>query len=171
MKRVTATMIGIFQICHRELWLHANGINMENSTENRYVEEGNLISETTYLQRSNRWRELAFDNVKIDFFDHKEKIVREVKKSPKLKNAHIAQVQYYLYRLKMNGVINCSGIIEYPKQKKTLEVKSLTEIDCQTIERWVKEILAIINNDHCPSLVEKPFCRSCSFREFCFVNE
>lgn len=66
------------------------------------VYEGKLIHEESYPQRSVRYEELAIDGIKIDFYDARNKIVHEVKKSDKIAPAHRLQLLYYLYVLLEN---------------------------------------------------------------------
>jgi CRISPR-associated exonuclease Cas4 len=40
---INATIINIFHICHREMWLHHHAIRMEHTSE--VVYEGKLIGE------------------------------------------------------------------------------------------------------------------------------
>ncbi len=164
----SGTYIAYLHLCHRKLWLHAHGMKMENASQNQYVAEGKLISETSYARRPSRWRELDLGHIKIDHFDPDTNTVREVKKSAKLEHAHIAQVKYYLYTLERNGMKDVKGLIEYPKQRKTQEVL-LTDEDRRIIPLWEKEILEITSREACPPLVKKPYCRTCAFREFCYV--
>ncbi len=105
---------------------------------------------------------------KIDHFDPVNKIIREVKKSSKLEHVHIAQVKYYLYSLEQRGINGASGLIEYPKQRKTKEV-ALTDEDREMIKNWLVAIEQIVTRSKCPDLEEKNYCRSCAFRDFCFV--
>ena len=164
----SGTYIAYLHLCHRKLWLAANGIRMENATNNAYVEEGKLIAETTYQRRSKKWKELNLGNVKIDHFDPSANMVREVKKSPKLEHAHVAQVKYYLYALEQRGVSGAGGTIEYPKQRKTTTVE-LTEADRLEIKQWEAEIERITGLPVCPQLVKKPYCKRCAFSDFCYV--
>ena len=166
--QTSATHIAYFHLCHRKLWLHANGIRMENATDNAYVEEGKLICETTYQRRPQRWKELDLDVLKIDHFDPVTNTIREVKKSPKLEHTHVAQVKYYLYALKRRGIEGATGIIEYPKQRKTTTV-NLSDADRQEIIGWEAEIERIVQLPVCPALVKKSYCSTCAFRDFCFV--
>lgn len=168
MIKTTSTQIAYLHLCHRKLWLHANGIRMENATNNAYVEEGKLIGETTYARRPQRWKELDLGHVKIDHFDPQTNTVREVKKSPKLEQSHVAQVKYYLYALERKGVLGAKGVIEYPKHRRTTEV-TLVEGDRQMIEGWEAEVDRIVQLPQCPALVKKGYCRSCAFRDFCYV--
>lgn len=92
-----ATHINYYHLCHRKLWLFANGIRMEHTSET--VAEGKLIGETTYTNRAEKYTEIQVDGIKIDFYDARNKVVHEVKKSDKVEQAHIAQVKYYIYKL------------------------------------------------------------------------
>ncbi len=164
----TATHIAYYHLCHRKLWLACNGIRLENATDNTFVEIGRLISETTYTRRPQKWRELSLPGIKIDHFDPTTNTVREVKKSPRLEKAHIAQVQYYLYRLEEVGIDKPQGIIEYPKQKKTMKVPWNEEAH-QAVKSWVVGIRTVLDRQKCPEVIQKAYCRTCAFRDFCYV--
>lgn len=162
----SASHISYYHLCHRKLWLHHHGMRMEdNSTA---VAEGILIGQTSYQRRPRKWRELALEGVRIDHFDPQTNTVKEVKKSPKLEVAHLAQVQYYLFRLEQVGVSHPKGVLEYPQQRKKREV-ALTDEDRKNVLGWLQEIENIVALPVCPPLVRKTYCRNCAFREFCFV--
>ena len=165
---ITGTHINYYFICHRKLWLFANNIQMEHT--NDAVTEGKLIHETSYSQRSSKYEEIAIDGIKIDFFDTKTKIIHEIKKSSKLHNAHVWQVKYYIYVLEKNGVDGVSGILEYPKERKTEEIY-LSIKDKEEILFMEKEISKIINMKQVPNLEKKKRCKNCSYYDFCFVGE
>lgn len=165
---ITATFINLYHVCKRELWLHAHGIRMEHTSDTVY--EGKLIHETVYPQRAERYREIEIDGCKIDFYDAKEKVVHEIKKSDKVEEAHVAQLKYYLYILDRNGIAGVRGILEYPKLRKRDEIQ-LTPADKNTIETWVSDIETIIGSEICPQLLKKPICKSCSYYEFCYSRE
>ncbi len=105
--QLTATHINYYHICHRKLWLFANGINMEHTSE--IVAEGKLIGETTYPQRPEKYTEVEVGGSKIDFYDAKNKIIHEIKKSNKAEEAHEWQVKYYIWLLQQNGVRGVTG--------------------------------------------------------------
>lgn len=162
----TGTQIHYYHLCQRKLWLFSNGIHMEQNSV--LVAEGKFIHETTYSKRADKYRELDFGYVKIDHYDAKNKIIREVKKSPKLEFVHIAQLKYYLYVLFENGIEGVTGILEYPKQRKTKQVE-LTVADRTAIELWKKDIQHIIQKEHCPDVVRKPYCKNCAYFDYCFI--
>ncbi len=164
----SGTYIAYLHLCHRKLWLAANGIRMENATGNAHVEEGKLIGKTAYGRRAKKWKELNLGHLKIDHYDPAANMVREVKKSPKLEHAHVAQVKYYLYALGQRGIHGVGGTIEYPKQRRTTAVE-LTDADHREIEGWEAEVQRIVGLPTCPELVQKPYCKSCAFRDFCFI--
>lgn len=165
---MTGTHFNYFQICHRKLWLFSNGINMEHTSD--LVYEGKLIHESAYPQRSERYEELEIDGCKIDYYDARNKIVHEIKKSDKVENAHEWQVKYYIYVLKQNGIEDVTGILEYPTLRQTKKVL-LSEIDCEIIEEMKIDIERIINSEVCPPTIESRICKRCSYFEFCYVGD
>jgi CRISPR-associated exonuclease Cas4 len=167
--QTTATHIAYLHTCHRKLWLFANGINMEHTSH--LVAEGKLIGETTYTDRAHKFTEIEIDGVKIDFYDARNKVVHEVKKSSSVERAHIAQVQYYLYKLRQKGIVDATGIIEYPRLRQRETVKVLTDEDVKRIEQWEAEVKAIIGSDVCPSVIHAKLCQKCSYYDFCYSTE
>jgi len=109
---ITGTHFNYYQVCKRKLWLFANGLNMEHTSD--LVYDGKLIQETTYPQRSERYEELEMGGIKIDFFDARNKVIHEIKRSNKIERAHEWQVKYYIYVLEQTGIEGVSGILEYP---------------------------------------------------------
>lgn len=162
----SASHLNYYLLCHRKLWLHHRGMRMEDNSA--AVAEGKLIGEHTYARRATRWRELDLGSLKIDHYDPRANVVREVKKSSKLEHVHVAQVRYYLYALEQKGLHGATGLIEYPKERKTTTV-TLTEEDRRTIISWEAEIERITALPECPPLVKKGICRNCAFYDFCFV--
>ena len=110
--QITGTHIHYYFNCYRQLWLFANGINMEQTSDTVY--EGKLIHETSYSQRSERFKEVEIGPVKIDYFDKKNKVIHEIKKSSKLLDSHVWQVKYYIYVFEQAGINGVTGILEYP---------------------------------------------------------
>jgi CRISPR-associated exonuclease Cas4 len=165
---IIATHINYLHICHRKLWLFANGISMEHTSD--LVYEGKMIGEKTYPQRAEKYRELEIDGVKIDFYDAKNKVVHEIKKSSSYSEAHVAQVKYYLYILKRNGVEGATGILEYPKLHKR-ETVILEEGDDERIANWVKKATEIIAQEDAPPTIQKSKCKKCSYYDFCWITE
>lgn len=162
---INATLINIYNVCKRELWLHANGIRFEHTSE--LVYEGKLIHEETYPQRSERYEEIEIDGIKIDFYDAKNKIIHEIKKSNKVEKAYVWQLKYYIYVFERNGIDGVTGILEYPTLRKKEEI-FLNVDDRELIQKMETEILKIIENEQCPPLEKKGICKSCSYHEFCF---
>lgn len=165
---ITGTQIAYYHLCHRKLWLFANGLNMEQTSE--LVAEGKQVDEQSYPQRANRWQELAIDGIKIDHYDARRGIVREVKKSKKREDAHLAQLKFYLFVLERNGIDVSHGILEYPRLRETEEVY-LTETDRQIIPHWEAEAQRIIQLPDCPALVKKTICKKCAYYEWCFIDD
>ena len=161
----TGTQINYYHICHRKLWLFANGLQMEHTSD--LVTEGKLIAETTYPQRAAKYRELDLGFIKIDHYDAKNKIVREVKKSKKMEAAHLAQLKYYLWVLEQSGVEGVSGVLEYPKLRRT-EAVWLSDLDREEILNWISGIEAVLAGA-CPKVIDKAICKRCAYEAFCYA--
>lgn len=174
---INATLINYYHLCHRKMWLHANGITMEHTSD--LVYEGKLIGEESYPQRAEKNQELEISvelengvmaSAKIDFFDAKNGVVHETKKSAAKEKAHVAQVKFYLYLLRKNGVKADYGIIEYPKIRQTERVELLDE-DSVEVDKWVADVVRIIGQAVCPPKLPVSKCKSCSYFDFCWVGE
>ncbi len=166
--KITGTHFNYFFVCHRKLWLFANGIQMEHTSD--LVYEGRLIHESSYPQRSDRYSEIEIEGIKIDYYDSKNKIIHEVKKSDKMEAAHEWQLKYYIYILKNNGIDNVRGLLEYPKLRRTEEI-SLSNRDINEIELCLSQITEILNSDKCPDRIKMSICKKCSYFDFCWSGE
>ena len=164
---INATLVSLYHICHRELWLHARGIRMEYTSE--LVGEGRLIAETSYPDRAGRYRELVLGPVKLDHYDPQAKLIREVKKSAKVEGAHIAQVKYYLFLLEEYGLGPHTGLLEYPRLRQTESV-TLQAGDHARIRGWLADIRRILALETPPARLERKICRSCSYFDFCYAE-
>lgn len=192
---INATLINLYRVCQRECWLHANGINMEHTSD--IVADGKVIEEESYQQRSERYTQIELSVLynginltgKIDFYDTKNKIVHETKRSNKVEDAHIWQVKFYLWLLELNEVgserverVNkiensvetkigvVEGLIEYPRLRKTESV-ILLEKDISYLEKTVLEIKELVESKTCPPTINAKICISCSYYDFCYAGE
>ena len=165
--QITATLVNLYHVCKRELWLHAHGIRMEHTSQT--VAEGKLIHETSYSDRAARFTEIEIEGCKIDFYDARNKVVHETKKSDAMENAYEWQVKYYIYLLSKIGVEDAIGLLEYPKLKQTKKV-TLEPEDKDYIVALLPEIEKIIQQP-CPPKINAKICKSCSYYEFCYVDQ
>lgn len=166
--QITGTHFSYYQLCKRKLWLFANGINFEHTSD--LVYEGKLIHEDVYPQRSSNYEEIEIDGIKVDYYDARNKVIHEIKKSNKVEVAHEWQLKYYIYIFEKNGVEGVHGVLEYPMLRKTEQVW-LSDVDRETIEEMKQGINTVLNSDVCPSLYKKGICKNCSYYEFCFSKE
>jgi CRISPR-associated exonuclease Cas4 len=165
---INATYINIYNVCKRELWLHANEIRFEHTSD--IVYDGKLIHEDSYPQRSSKYEEIEIDGIKVDYYDTKNKVIHEIKRSNKIELAHEWQLKYYMYVFEQHGVTNLKGILEYPTLRKTQSVV-LSDVDRNRIKEIIADIERIISSDKCPPLQKKGICKNCSYYEFCFTKE
>lgn len=165
---ITGTHINYYIVCPRKLWLFANGISFEHTSET--VLDGKLIEESSYTYRSDKYTELEIEGSKIDFYDVKNKIVHEVKRSDKMEEAHVWQVKYYIFLLKKNGIEGVKGILEYPKLRQRKEIH-FTDEDEQKLRLIISDIEKIISSEDSPPLLYQDICKSCSYYDFCYISE
>ncbi len=176
MALINATLINLYRVCQRECWLHANGINMEHTSD--LVTDGKLIEEESYLQRSEKYSQVELfmpfegSNLsgKIDFFDIRNRVVHETKRSNKVEVAHIWQVKFYLWLLQLNGIVAEKGVIEYPRLRER-ETVFLEQSDVDYLQTAVKEIEQLVKSENCPGVINAKICKSCSYYDFCYVDE
>ncbi len=165
---ITGTHFNYYQVCRRKLWLFANGIGMEHTSDLVYA--GKLIHEESYPQRSGKYEEIEMDGIKVDYYDARNKVIHEIKKSDKVEKAHEWQLKYYIYIFEQNGIEGVKGILEYPVLRKKDEIV-LSEVDRDKLKEMEQEIKNIIENETCPPIEKKKLCKNCSYYEFCYVEE
>jgi len=166
--QITGTHINYYFVCHRKLWLFANGINMEHTSD--LVSEGRLIHETTYTHRTGKYTEVELGSVRIDYYDPSAKIIHETKKSGSHEEAHEWQLKYYIFLMKQSGIEGVTGILEYPKLRETQKI-SLTQEDEEKLDQILQETEKIIHAGRCPEKIKKSRCRNCSYFDFCYASE
>lgn len=164
---ISGTHISYYFHCKRHLWLFANNITMEHNSE--FVDIGRFISLHTYEHQKH---EIHISNdefdISLDFFDSANKVVHEVKKSPKMEETHIWQVKFYIYVLLKSGLKNVTGEIDYPILRQKIKV-DVSEKDVSEIDGLIGEIQEIIALESPPKPINKPFCKSCSYFELCYA--
>lgn len=157
--------------------MHANEIRMEHNSE--VVYDGKLLHETSYPGRAERYTEISLSATltndiemigKVDFYDPKNNIIHELKRSDKAEDAHIWQCKFYIWLLLLNGVSDTHAILEYPRLRQLNEVR-LSENDISYLKHIVVEIGALVGAEDCPPRLNKPICKSCSYFDLCYIDE
>ena len=166
--QITGTHFNYYQVCSRKLWLFANNVNFEHTSD--LVYDGKLIHEDSYPLRSSKYEEVEIDGIKVDYYDTKSRTIHEIKKSNKMEKAHEWQLKYYMYVFEQHGVTDVKGILEYPTLRKTQTVV-LSDVDRDRIKEITSDIRRIISCDDCPPLQKKGICKNCSYYEFCYTKE
>jgi len=138
---------------------------MEHTSDLVYA--GKLIHEESYPQRSEKYEEIEMDGIKVDYYDTKNKVIHEIKKSDKVEKAHEWQLKYYIYVFERNGIEDVKGILEYPVLRKKDEIL-LSNVDRDRLKEMEKEIIQIIEDENCPPLGKKKICKNCSYYDFCY---
>lgn len=163
MEKVTGIMINYYFVCERKLWYFVNKINMEHNSE--LVEMGKLVDENSYGRE--RKSILIDEMINIDFMKD-WKIIHEVKKSRKLDIAGKWQLKYYIWVLRNKGVNIEKGILDYPLLRKREEIY-LDETEEQELMIVLNKIKIVINKELPPEVINKAFCKKCSYYELCYI--
>lgn len=161
--RVTGVMIQYYIACKRELWLFSKQINMNYDNEDILI--GRLIHEKSYSRKN---KSINFGEIAIDFINNKNLTVFEIKKSSKLEEPVRYQLYYYLWYIKKFTGRDVKGVILYPTEKKREEVKLTRKIE-EEIEEIVENIKKILKKENPPPVIFRPYCRRCSYYEFCMA--
>lgn len=160
----SGTQVAYFVICPAKLWLFSHNVRMEQSSD--LVKSGKIIHETSYQQKK---KEIMIDSkIAIDFVKRgDELILHEIKKSSRLEKAHKCQLLYYMYYLNKEKGISCTGEIDYPLERRKLEL-SLSEGAVKEIESILTGISQILSLPKPPAPEKKRYCRKCSYFQFCW---
>lgn len=173
---ITATHINYYHVCKRKLWLFSNGINMEHTSDTVY--DGKLLHETSYPQRNEKHTEISLEAEynglslygKVDFYDARQKVIHEIKRSDKIETAHEWQAKFYLWLMKLNGIEGVRATLEYPKLRQTNTIE-LGESDIVYLEKIINDIIQLKNSENCPPVINSRICKSCSYYELCYVGD
>lgn len=161
--RVTGTTINYLYVCPRQLWLFQNHIEMEHTSD--LVSMGRLLHDESYSREKRKERPIDERSL-IDFID-KDGILHDVKSSPSVEKAHEMQILYYLYLLKQKGETSRKGIINYPRQRRTVEVELTPEKELE-VEEAIQEVKRVSNLPTPPDVAYMKICKSCSYQELCW---
>lgn len=163
MKKVTGVMVYYYFVCKRKLWYFNNDVNMEHNSE--LVGMGKLIDENSYSREK---KSILIDEmINIDFLKD-WKVIHEVKKSRKLDEAAKWQLKYYIWVLRGKGVDIEKGILDYPLLRKREEI-ILTTLEVEELMEVLAKIEDIISMRFPPKVIDKAFCKKCSYYELCYI--
>ena len=155
----TGTQMNYYFVCKRKLWLSSHNISFESSSD--LVKLGKLIDKDSFKRKK---KNIRIGSIAIDHIDNG--IIHEVKKSDHIHEAHEHQLLYYIYYLKKLG-IDTSGILNYPKLKKTVRV-TMTKQKQDFIEDTILDASRIISAEKPPPAEHKPVCDRCAYAEYCW---
>lgn len=156
--------LAYYALCKRKLWLYKKGIGMEDESDR--VLQGKVLHESSYPRLKEK--EILIDGAfKLDAIDGE--YVRETKLSSKMEQSDKMQLLFYLYQLSIRG-IKKKGLLSYTKEKKTVEV-NLTKEKEKEIKQAIAEVYTIIDSPTPPKVIKLPYCKSCAYFGFCYVQE
>ena len=169
---ITGTEVHYFVLCPRKMWWFSHGIEQEHSggasgtsAAQENVSLGTLLHEESYPGAKRK--DILIDNlIRLDFTE--SGVVHEVKKSRGGLHATRMQLRYYLYYLRHEKGIETTGIIDFPKERRT-ETVTLTDDDEAELASFLLDLRAA-RERALPPLVEEPMalCKKCAYQELCW---
>ncbi|ACM22889.1 MULTISPECIES: CRISPR-associated protein Cas4 [Thermotoga] len=164
---ISGTMVSYYFTCKRKLWLFAKNIDMEQSQPTTDLIIGKLLNFKSFKQEKHK--EIEIEDCVIDFITFRgEIIIHETKKSRKFEEAHVWQTKYYMFVLRKYGLDITHGVIHYPKLMRKEEI-NFEKDDEEKIRNALLEIKRITHEKIPPPVLNKSFCKRCSYYELCYV--
>lgn len=158
--RVTGVMMQYYHVCERELWFASR--HLEIDRENANVVRGTRVDETAYAdEREN----LSLGMISLDLLQDGR--VVEVKPSSTLEEPARMQLSYYLWYLDRVVDVSRDGVLAHPTERRRETVELTPEREAK-VEDAIRGIHGIVTSETPPEAVEKPFCSSCAYHDFCW---
>lgn len=140
---------------------------MEHNSD--LVTMGKFISESTYKREDHELQIFVDDaSIVLDYYDKKNKIIHEIKKTDSMENAHVWQVKYYISVLRDKGINDVTGELNYPKLNEKIRIE-FSDSDYNELQNIKDDIIKIVNNKTSPPIINRPFCKNCSYYDLCYI--
>lgn len=177
--RIGGMLVGYYIVCPRKAWLSMRGLEMEQESET--VALGRLIGEASYSRRRAKEVMLYADApdgtpliAKIDGANLREGVLHEVKKGRSCEDAHIWQLRFYLWLLRLSDITRAdgqpfTGQLDYPALRRTERVELEPEHEVR-LEKVIHEISRLAQApDPPPRHPRRAFCKRCAFEDLCYA--
>lgn len=163
---ITGTEMAYLYICRRKLWLFHHGIRPENEHVN--VQIGRFIQESTFTRHENK-KEIVLGSIGVvDWAELNKGIIHEIKKGKAPAHAEDAQVRYYMWWMRTHGMGIHTGIIHYPKQKRTRKLLWTQDME-EAVIKDLADARNVVKAATPPAFDGMAICKSCAYQEFCFA--
>lgn len=162
--KVNGTLMNYYFHCKRQCYLFGNRMNLEDNSEE--VKIGKAIHEER-AEKENT--EIAIDNIRLDKLT--AEYLTEVKKSDADVEAATWQLIYYLKVLKEKGMIR-KGRLEFAEKNKSSKktvIIEFTEEKERELNRYIKEIEELLEQNNIPPVLSKPKCKKCAYYDYCYI--
>ena len=175
--RIGGMLVGYYLICPRKAWLSMRGLWMEQESDD--VALGRLLDQGSYTRRK---KHLALEAEapdgtrlagRVDTANLREGVLHETKKGRACEEAHVWQLRFYLWLLRLGGVTRAdgrpfTGRLDYPKLRRTEDVRLEPEHEARLAE-IVADLRRLATEPHPPERLDRrAFCRKCAFEELCY---
>ncbi len=104
----------------------------------------------------------------VDWAELAKGIIHETKKGKAPARAEEAQVRYYMWWMRNHGMEIHTGIIHYPKQKRTRKLSWTQDME-RAVLNDLAEARKVVKATTPPAFNARSICKSCAYQEFCFA--
>lgn len=175
--RVGGMLVGYYLVCPRKAWLSMRGLWMEG--EHEAVQLGKLLDETAYARRDRPAliEAEAPDGTrlvaKLDGAELARGVLHETKKGRACEEAHVWQLRFYLWVLRLCGATGpggapLRGVLDYPALRRR-EPVALEPAHEARLGELVAAVRALADAPAPPHRhPRRSFCRRCAFEELCY---
>lgn len=162
--KITGTIINYYFHCHRQCYLFARRINLEDNSED--VRIGRILHE---IRAENiKDSEIKFENIAIDNIT--SKYVIEMKKSDSDVKAATMQLLFYLQKLKTKGIIR-EGKLKFCENNNNdkHEIIILDDENLIILNDCIEKIQNLIESANAPEPKKIKGCKKCAYYEYCYI--
>lgn len=156
--KMSGTLINYYCCCKRKCYLFSQQLGMEYGNE--LVEMGKALHE----EKMNDSCEISFSGFVVD--ELTDEYVIEKKKTHANTDGAKWQLLYYLYELKQRGLVRkgCLWFLDDDVQ----EIYELSDEIEQELLQMESDVVALINSDKIPDVIDWAGCKKCAYYEYCY---
>lgn len=176
--RIGGMLVGYYLICPRKAWLSMRGLWMEQESDT--VALGRLLDANSYTRRTKHLmlEADAPDGTrlvgKIDSANLQGGVLHETKKGRACEEAHLWQLRFYLWLLRLSGITRAdgkafTGQLDYPALRRTEPVVLEPDHEARLAD-IISSLRQLAEEPHPPARhPRRRFCRACAFEELCYA--
>lgn len=169
--RYSGTVVYYAALCGRKLWWFTHGLEQESGSD--LVAQGRNLQERSYSERR---KEVEISGaLRVDGIDVVTRdggtttiTIHEVKRSRTGYHAQRMQLLHYMRTLRSLGMSSVRGVLEYPQQRRRVEVLLTPESESE-LDVLLSQIDEVRKAEAPPVVADRAgFCENCAYDDLCW---